>query len=203
MSAFLRSVLHERDALTALANVIDEQAWTHAVRLISSANLTVTSACGASGFAARKFAHSLCCIECPAKFVSPSDAIHGGIGVLRAGDVLVLVSKGGQTDELHPLARLCRQKGAHIIAVTQFPDSAIGRGADVVIRLPDVLEDDPYDMMPTASFTATTAIFHALMMEIMERRHYGKAEYARNHIGGAVGKRIGSGEAREKNREVH
>lgn len=190
MSQFLHSVTNERDALTALADSIDEAAWSRATDLMMNASITVTSACGSSGFAARKFAHSLCCVECPAKFVAPSDAVHGGIGALRGGDVLLLVSKGGQTDELLPLARIARQKGAHIIVVTQKPDAALARGADVVLVLPDVHENDPYDIMSTASFSATMAIFHAIMMEIMARKSYGKAEFAENHPGGAVGKRI-------------
>ena len=190
MSVFTHSVENERNALTALLSILDEKAWSRAVDTILNSSLTVTSACGSSGFAARKFAHSLCCVECPAKFVPPSDAVHGGIGALRQGDTLVLVTKGGQTDELIPLARIARQKGAHILVVTQKPDAPLARGADVVLRLPDVPENDPYDMMSTASFTATMAIFHAIMMEIMERKKYGKAEFAENHPGGAVGKRI-------------
>jgi len=190
MSVFTHSVINERNALTALAEMIDEAAWGRAVEKIMAAPLTVTSACGSSGFAARKFAHSLCCVECPAKFVSPSDAVHGGIGALTQGGVLVLVTKGGQTDELIPLARIARQKGAQIIVVTQKPDAPIARGADVVLRLPDVPENDPYDMMSTASFSATMAIFHAIMMEIMHHKNYGRAEFAENHPGGAVGKRI-------------
>lgn len=190
MSVFHDSVENEIRALSALRDCIDENAWHRAAEMIRAASLTVTSACGASGYAARKFAHALSCIECPAKFISPSEAIHGGIGALRAGNVLVLVSKGGHTDELLPLARIARQKGAHIIAVTEEPTSPLGRGADIILRLPPIRENDPYDMMSTASFTATGAIFHALMMEIMERKNYGPEQYAKNHIGGAVGEKL-------------
>jgi len=190
MSIFKDSIQNEIRALSALAEGVDEAMWRRAAEMIRFSSLTVTSACGASGYAARKFAHALSCLECPAKFIAPSEAVHGGIGALRAGNVLVLVSKGGQTDELLPLARIARQKGAHIIAVTQEPTSPLARGADVILRLPAVPENDPYDMISTSSFTATTAIFHALMMEIMARKAYGPAEYAANHTGGAVGEKL-------------
>ena len=98
-----RSVENDIRALELLLECMDEGEYRKAVDLLAGSRMTVTTACGSSGFAAKKFAHSLCCIECPAKFVAPSEGLHGGMGVLQPGDVLVAVSKGGKTDELLPM----------------------------------------------------------------------------------------------------
>jgi len=185
-----RAVENEARALTDLAETMDPTEFGKALRLLLRSNMTVTSACGSSGFAAKKFAHSLCCIESPAKFVSPSEAVHGGMGALKAGNVLVLVSKGGKTEELLPLCEIAKKKGAHLIVVTAHPEAALAEGADAILRLPSTPESDRYGVMSTASFAATIAIFDALMMGIMEARDYPLADFALIHPGGAVGKQI-------------
>ena len=184
------SVEAERAALDALYEMMDRDAFEKALTLLLDSPLIITSACGSSGFTCKTFAHSLCCVECPAKFVPPSEAVHGGMGALPRGGVLVLVSKGGKTEELMPLCDIAKKKEAKIIAVTANAESELAKRADVVLRLPDVPESDRYNVMSTASFSANIAIFDALMMGIMEEKNYGPAEFALIHPGGAVGKRI-------------
>ena len=185
-----RSVDMERKALEALYETMDEAAFTKAIALLKNSALTVTSACGSSGFSTKKFAHSLCCVECPAKFVPPSEAVHGGMGALKKDNLLILVSKGGKTDELIPLVSIAKTKGAKIALVTANGDSALAREADAVLLLPEVPESDRYGVMSTASFAATIAIFDALMMGIMEEKDYALSDFALIHPGGAVGKKI-------------
>ena len=185
-----RAVENESRAVAQLACEMDRDAFGRALHLLLESKLTVTSACGSSGFATKKFAHSLCCIECPAKFVPPSEAVHGGIGALKAGNVLVLVSKGGKTEELLPLCEIAKRKGAHLIVVTAHPEATLAKDADVVLRLPDTPESDRYGVMSTASFASTIAIFDALMMGLMEARDYPLSDFALIHPGGAVGKQI-------------
>ena len=191
MELMKNSLLAEKRALELLHRDFDEAAFAKALELLKNSSLTVLSACGSSGFATKKFAHSLCCVECPAKFVPPSEAVHGGMGALQAGNVLLLVTKGGRTEELLPLADIAKKKGAHLILVTAHPERELGRQADVVLRLPDTPESDRFDVMSTASFAATIGIFDALMMGLMEEKDYTPAEFALIHPGGAVGKRIG------------
>lgn len=188
---FMRSsVAAERRALDVLYEQMDENEFLKTLDYILKSNLVVLSACGSSGFAAKKFAHSLCCVECPAKFVPPSEAVHGGMGALKKDNLLILVSKGGKTDELIPLVSIAKSKGAKIALVTANPDSALAREADAVLLLPDVPESDVYGVMSTASFSATVAIFDALMMGIMEEKDYALSDFALIHPGGAVGKKI-------------
>lgn len=184
------SVKHERDSLDLLWQKMDPDAYARAIDLLVNSALTVTSACGSSGFAAKKFAHSLCCVECPGKFVPPSEAVHGGMGALRPGNVLILVSKGGKTEELLPLVDIARAKGAHLIAITANPKSEIARAADVVLEMCCVAESDRYGVMSTSSFASTVAIFDALMVGLMEEKDYRLESFALIHPGGAVGKQI-------------
>ena len=178
MDLMKNSLLAEKTALELLYRDFDEAAFTKALELLKSSAVTVLSACGSSGFATKKFAHSLCCIECPAKFVPPSEAVHGGMGMLKGGNVLLLVTKGGRTEELLPLADIAKKKGAHIILVTAHPERELGQMADVVLRLPDTPESDRFDMMSTASFAATVGIFDALMMGLMEEKSFTEADFA-------------------------
>ena len=188
---FMRSsVAAERRALDVLYGQMDENEFLKTLEYILKSNLVVLSACGSSGFAAKKFAHSLCCVECPAKFVPPSEAVHGGMGALKKDNLLILVSKGGKTDELIPLVSIAKSKGAKIAIVTANHDSELARKADAVLLLPDVPESDVYGVMSTASFAATVAIFDALMMGIMEEKDYALSDFALIHPGGAVGKKI-------------
>ena len=184
------SVLCEKYALEKLFSIMDKEQYEKAVEYLVSSKMTVTSACGSSGFTAKKFAHSLCCIECPAKFVPPSEAVHGGMGALKKGNTLILVSKGGKTDELIPLVSICKEKQANLIVITANPDSVLAKEADAVLCLPDVKESDRYNVMSTASFSATVAIFDALMIGLMEEKNYQLSEFALIHPGGAVGKKI-------------
>ena len=188
---FMRSsVAAERRALDVMYGQMDENEFLKTLDYILKSNLVVLSACGSSGFAAKKFAHSLCCVECPAKFVPPSEAVHGGMGALKRDNLLILVSKGGKTDELIPLVSIAKSKGAKIALVTANRYSELAKSADAVLLLPDIPESDVYGVMSTASFAATIAIFDALMMGIMEEKDYALSDFALIHPGGAVGKKI-------------
>ena len=184
------SVEAEKNALAALQKSMDMVQMEKALSYLLESSITVLSACGSSGFATKKFAHSLCCVECPAKFVPPSEAVHGGMGVLKKGNALLLVSKGGKTEELLPLVSIAKEKEARIIVVTANPDSVLARSADALLLLPQVPESDRYGVMSTASFVSTVAIFDALMMGIMEEKNYSLEEFGLIHPGGAVGKQI-------------
>ena len=176
------SVRREEEALRALGKTMDREAFERALQYLLDSDLVIISACGSSGFTGKKFAHSLCCVEKPAKFVPPSEAVHGGMGALKESNALVLISKGGKSDELIPLVTIAKAKKAKIITVTAKPESPLGRASDVILKLPDVPESD--------RFGATIGIFDALMMGIMEETGYSDRDFAVIHPGGAVGKQL-------------
>lgn len=190
MHVIASAMEQERKAVQLLISGLDPVEYGKAVDMLLASSMTVTSACGSSGFTTQKFAHALCCIECPAKFVSPAEAVHGGMGALKKGNALVIVSKGGKSDELIPLVSIAKAKEANIIVITANRDSILAKSADALLLLPDIAESDRYGVMSTSSFAATMAIFDALMVALMEEKDYQLSEFALIHPGGAVGKKI-------------
>src|SRR5690554_6836766 len=100
----------ESKAIADIINYLEKDSFYEAVQALSSCPKIITCASGSSGIAAKKFAHSLCCIERNAQFLSPAEAIHGGMGCMKKGDAVVMVSRGGKTAELLPIIDVCNKK---------------------------------------------------------------------------------------------
>ena len=182
----------EAESLRATGEVLDRTEFEKAVDMLASAERVAASGCGHSGIACRHFAHLCCCIERPARFLSPSEAVHGGLGYICPGDVMMLASRGGETDELVPIAKICRAKGASVILVTEKPDSTLGRLSDIILRIAVTRECDRDNCQGTTSFAVTSAVFDALSTALIERLDYSSREFAVIHPNGAVGKRLNS-----------
>lgn len=180
----------EADSLQKTAEVQDREAFGRAVDALVGASRIATSGCGHSGIACRHLAHLMCCIERPARFLSPAEAVHGGMGFLQAGDVIVLVSRGGKTDELLPIADICRRKGVTVIGVTENTASPLAERSDIVLRMAVTRECDKYNCQGTTSFAVTCAIFDALQTAVLEETDFQNESFAVIHPGGAVGKRL-------------
>ena len=174
----------EAESLRATGEVLDRTEFEKAVDMLASAERIAASGCGHSGIACRHFAHLCCCIERPARFLSPSEAVHGGLGYICPGDVMMLASRGGETDELVPIAKICRAKGASVILVTEKPD--------IILRIAVTRECDRDNCQGTTSFAVTSAVFDALSTALIERLDYSSREFAVIHPNGAVGKRLNS-----------
>lgn len=169
---------------------MDWPAFARAVALLAGAPRIAAAGCGHSGIACRHLVHSLCCINRPARFLPPCEALHGAMGFLQRGDLLVLASHGGKTDELLPMSAIAAAKGVAILAVTGDPASPIARGAAVALPLTVERECDKYNAQGTSSFVALCAIFDALQVALLEHTGYQSGQFALNHPGGAVGKRL-------------
>ena len=135
----------ESECIREMAEYFDEEAYGRAVELLKIAPRIGATGCGHSGILCRHFAHLMCCIERPAKFISPAEAVHGGTGFLQRGDVCLFASRGGKTGELLPILEICRRKGVRVIAVTEDADSPLAKGADVVLRQHVNRETDRYN----------------------------------------------------------
>ncbi len=180
----------EAECLTQMISYFDDDAFSRAVELLKNAPRIGTSGCGHSGILCQHFSHLLCCIEQPAKFVSPAEAVHGGMGFLQKGDVMVLASRGGKTGELLPIMRICKEKGVHIITITENMESPLAEGADVVLKQFVNRETDKYNSQGTTSSTALCMIFHSLQTALIEETDYKNEQFALIHPGGAVGERL-------------
>ena len=190
LNAALAAYDIEAECIKAMKEYLDEEAFARAVELLASAERIGTSGCGHSGIICQHMAHLLCCIERPARFISPAEAVHGATGFLQEGDVMIFASRGGSTKELFPIADICRAKGVRIITVTENLSSPLAELADVVIKQYVNRETDKYNMQGTTSTTALCMIFHALQSALIEETDYKKEQFALIHPGGAVGERL-------------
>lgn len=182
----------EKECIEKMEDYFDASAYSKAVELLKNAPRIAATGCGHSGIMCRHFAHLMCCIDKPARFLSPSEAVHGGSGFLQSGDVCVFASRGGKTKELFPIVDICKAKGVSIIAVTENSESPIAQKADVVIKQYVNRETDKYNCQGTTSSTALAVIFHILQTALIEETDYKNEQFAIVHPGGAVGERLNS-----------
>ena len=180
----------ESSALMQALEQMDPSAFEAAVAALAKAGRIAASGCGHSGIACQHFAHLMCCIELPARFISPAEALHGASGFLKKGDVMVLASRGGKTAELLPILEICKQKGVTVISITEDPESPLALGADILIKMHVERETDKYNSQGTTSFVVLSAIFDALQTALIEETDYKNEQFAVIHPGGAVGERL-------------
>lgn len=183
-----------RAELDRLASTIDRVAFTKVVEAIGDCRGRIAVAgVGTSGAAAKKIAHSLCCIERPAFFLSPGDGVHGALGAVQPGDIAILISKGGNSPEIVRLVASLKAKRVFIIAVTENENSEIGRAADQLLKIRIEREADRFNMLATTSTMAVIAVFDAVCIALMTYTGYSREQFAIIHPSGAVGERLLAG----------
>ena len=184
------SIQIEAKAIADIADYLDEESFCKAVEALAKAPRITTSASGSSGIAAKKFAHSLCCIERGAQFLSPAEAVHGGMGCMKKGDVVVMVSRGGKTAELLPIIDVCNKKGVTLIGVTENLNSILAQKSQIVVPMKIERESDCLNTMATTSYVVTIALFDAMLNALMVMTDYTLEQFALIHPGGAVGAKL-------------
>lgn len=180
----------ESQCITEMLDYLDEEKFGRAVELLKNATRIGSCGCGHSGIMCQHFAHLMCCIELPARFISPAEAVHGATGFLKKGDVMTFASRGGKTKELLPILDICKQKGVKVITITENLESPLALGADVVLKQHVNRETDKYNSQGTTSTTALGMIFHALQTALIEETGFLNEQFAVIHPGGAVGERL-------------
>ena len=180
----------EAACITEMKDYFDDEQFGKAVDLLSNATRIAAAGCGHSGIICQHFAHLMCCIERPARFISPAEAVHGATGYLQKDDVMVFASRGGKTGELLPILDICKAKGVKVITVTENLESPLALGADVVLKQHVNRETDKWNAQGTTSTTALCMIFHALQAAVIEETGYRAEQFALIHPGGAVGERL-------------
>lgn len=186
----IESLKIESTSISDIIDYLDLARFADAVNVLSTCPKIITCASGSSGIAAKKFSHSLCCIERNAQFLSPSEAVHGGLGCIKKGDAVVMVSRGGKTTELLPIIDVCNFKEAILIGITENMESPLAEKSQIVIPMKINRESDPLNIMATSSFVVTVAIFDAMLSSIMELTGYKIEQFGLIHPGGAVGNKL-------------
>ena len=190
LTAARKAYLIESECIYKMLGTFDDTQFSKAVELLSNAPRIGAAGSGHSGIICQHFAHLMCCIERPARFISPAEAVHGATGFLQKGDVMVFASRGGKTKELLPIVDICKAKGVSIITITENLESPLAKAADVVLKQFVNRETDKWNAQGTTSTTALCMIFHALQAAMIEHTGYRAEQFALIHPGGAVGERL-------------
>jgi arabinose-5-phosphate isomerase len=180
----------EAAAIQGLLEQLDER-FDHAVELLRGCQgRVVCSGMGKSGIVMRKVAATLSSTGTPALFIHPAEAVHGDLGGIVAGDVVLAASYSGTTEELLRLVQTLKRLGVPLIAMTGNGESPLARHADVHLPVAIDREACPLNLAPTASTTATLALGDALAMALLEARGFTREDFARLHPAGQIGKRL-------------
>jgi len=180
----------EADAILRLRDRLDES-FMHAVDLLAGCQgRVVWSGMGKSGIICRKLAATMASTGTPALFLHPAEAIHGDLGMVAPGDVVVVVSNSGETEELVHLVEYLQRLGNPLIAITSNPGSTLAGHADIHLNLAVDREACPHNLAPTASTTAALALGDALAMVVSVRKGFRPQDFAQLHPGGRLGKRL-------------
>jgi arabinose-5-phosphate isomerase len=145
---------------------------------------------GKSGFIAQKITQTLVSTGTKAVFLSPTDALHGDIGIIGPSDLLVMFSKSGGTEELLRLVPYARAKGAQLVSVTSVKGNKLEAACDMSIHLPLERELCPFDLAPVTSTAIQMLFGDTVAISLMLSRNLSKDEYAMNHPAGRIGKRL-------------
>ncbi|MFN7940920.1 MAG: KpsF/GutQ family sugar-phosphate isomerase [Thermoanaerobaculia bacterium] len=186
-----RQVLEiEAAAVRGLVAQLDSTFDRAVERIREAPGRVVCSGMGKSGLVMKKIAATLASTGTPAFFLHPAEAIHGDIGMIVEGDLVLAASFSGTTEELLRLVETLKRLGIPLIAMTGNPASPLARVADLHLAVAIDKEACPLNLAPTASTTATLALGDALAMALLEARGFTPEDFARLHPGGQLGKRL-------------
>jgi arabinose-5-phosphate isomerase len=180
----------ESEAVASLAARLDASFDRAVDLLVGCQGRVVVTGLGKSGLICQKIAATLSSTGTPAYFLHPGEALHGDIGLVVAGDVVMLLSNSGETDELVRCVEIMRRVGVPIVALTGRPGSTLARHADVALDVAVPREACALDLAPTASTTAALAMGDALAVACYEARGFTPKDFARVHPAGRLGRKM-------------
>ena len=157
---------------------------------LANRNKLVVVGVGKSGNIGRKIAATFTSTGAPAVLLDSVDALHGDLGILNDGDIVLALSYSGETDELIDLLPAMKRFSVRVIAITSAPKSTLGQHADVVLNVKVPKEACPFNMAPTASTTASLVMGDALSMAVLDARGFKKSDFAQRHPSGAIGRAL-------------
>jgi len=184
----------EISSIEKLAINVDKDAISRVVEMIADCKnnngRVITMGVGTSAAAARKIAHTFSCIEIPSFFLSPADSVHGGLGAVQRNDIVIAISKGGNTQEIINVVPSLKKKEVKLIGVTENESSILGKECNLFLKVKVEREADEFNMLATSSTIAVISLFDAIAVSLMKYTNYTKEQFAIIHSGGAVGEKL-------------
>ena len=177
----------EAAAVAALAGQLDAGLVDVVKLLLACEGHCLVTGAGTSHAMAERMAHLLSCCGTPALCISAADALHGGAGAVRAGDVLYVISKGGRSAEVNAFVDIAKSRGAKVVAQTETLTSPLAEKCDAVYCVRTIGEVDPYGMIATGSSLVAGAAGDAVCVLLLELRGHSREAFGATHPGGAVG----------------
>jgi len=190
LAAARRVLQIEADAVLALTDRLNGQFATAVEMILACSGRVVVTGMGKSGLICQKMASTMASTGTPAFFLHPAEGVHGDLGMLMKGDVVIAVSNSGETEEISRILPIIKRMGLPLIAMSGNPTSTLARAGDVFLDISVREEACPLQLAPTASTTATLAMGDALAVALLLRRGFREEDFALFHPGGALGKRL-------------
>ena len=180
----------EADAVLGLKARIGDTFASAVEAMLEVRGRVVVMGMGKSGHVGRKIAATLASTGTPAMFVHPAEASHGDLGMIKPVDLVLVISNGGESDEITVILPVLKRLGAPIVAMTGNARSSLARHADFVLDCGVAKEACPLNLAPTASTTAQLALGDALAVALLDARGFKAEDFARSHPGGALGRKL-------------
>jgi len=185
-----RVLLIESDAIRALAERIGPEFVSAIKTLKDCQGKVVVTGLGKSGLVGQKISATFASTGTPSFFLHPAEGLHGDVGMLSKGDVVLALSNSGETEDVLELAPFFRRLSLPLIVMTGRMDSSLAKAADVALDVSVKEEACPYNLVPTASTTAMLAMGDALALALLEEKGFKPEDFAMLHPGGSLGKRL-------------
>ena len=185
-----QTIAKEAETVAQLAGYIDDEFVTAVTYIINSKGRVVITGIGKSAIIANKIVATMNSTGTPAIFMHAADAIHGDLGIIQADDVVICISKSGNTPEIKVVVPLLKRGNNKLIAITSNKNSVLAQAADSVLYAYVEKEACPNNLAPTTSTTAQLVLGDALAVCLLEMKHFGSEDFAKYHPGGALGKRL-------------
>lgn len=186
----LETIRIESTTIAALAQQIDDDFCTCVQTIFESKGRVIVSGIGKSALVAKKIVATLNSTGTPAIFMHASDAIHGDLGMIQSDDIVLFISKSGETPEIKVLIPMLKNLGNMLIGMVSNPQSYLARRADFVLHTPVTQEADPNNLAPTASTAAQMAMGDAVATAMLALRGFTPQDFAQFHPGGMLGKQL-------------
>ena len=180
----------EARAVREVSRAVDTRFEQAVDLLCGCTGAAVTTGVGKAGHIARKLSATLSSTGTPSHFLSPADAVHGDLGSVRQGDILIILSSSGESDEIVRILSLVKKLGNPVIGLTSSSKSSLGRHADVVLETGKIPEACPLGLAPSASTTAMLALSDALALSVMKQRAFTAEDFALFHPAGQLGRKL-------------
>ncbi len=189
-SSAIKVLQSEADAISMLINFIDDEFVACVEEILNSKGRVVITGVGKSAIIANKIVSTLNSTGTPALFMHAADAIHGDLGMIQKEDIVICISKSGNTPEIKVLVPLLKRSGSKLVALVSNVGSFLAEQADFVLNATISEEACPHNLAPTTSTTAHLALGDALAVCLLEARGFSSQDFAKYHPGGTLGKHL-------------